>query len=158
MAKKTIFVGADHAGFPLKEALKPELAKLGYKVEDKGATRLELTDDYPDFGAAVAREVSDGKGIGLLACGSAQGVSIVANKFPGVRAVAVMSPEDAKLTREHNDANVLCLSGWNTPPAKAKAIAKVFLGTAASKEARHRRRVGKIAAIERKTMKPARKR
>lgn len=153
MAKKTVFIGADHAGFPLKEELVPYLEKLGYKVVDKGAAKLDLKDDYPDFGGAVAREVSLGKGVGILVCGSAQGVSIVANKYPRVRAVAVMSAEEAKLTREHNDANALCLSGWNTPLPQAKAIVKSFLGTSASKEPRHRRRVRKIGEIEKKTMK-----
>jgi len=150
--KKTVYIGADHAGFPLKEQLATYVRSLGYKVVDKGAAELDLKDDYPDFGYAVASAVSAGKGIGILTCGSAQGVCMVANKLRGVRAAAVFSIDEARLVREHNDANVLCLSGWNTDPRKAKGIVKVFLETAASKEARHRRRVLKISKIEGKTM------
>jgi ribose 5-phosphate isomerase B len=149
---KQVFIGADHAGFSLKQALKPYLARLGYRVVDKGAMELEPKDDYPDFGYAVARAVANGRGAGILVCGSAQGVCMVANKVRGVRAAAVCLERDARLAREHNDANVLCLSGWNLPPAKARKIANIFLTTPFSKEARHARRLKKIAKIERLTM------
>ena len=146
-----IFVGSDHAGFKLKENLKPYLEKLGYEVEDVGNTKFVKNDDYPTFafrlGKKVARVKSKGS-LGILFCGSSHGMSIAANKVRGVRAVSVNNVGDARKTREHNDANVLALSGWNLSQVKARNILKAWLNTTFSKAKRHRRRVGKIKRFE----------
>ncbi|MEM4263337.1 MAG: ribose 5-phosphate isomerase B [Candidatus Woesearchaeota archaeon] len=145
-----IYLGADHAGFKLKEAVKNYLKKEKHDITDKGNTKLVMTDDYPDYAYKVAKAVAESKGkaMGILFCGSSHGICIAANKVKGIRAVAVANERDAKLTREHNDANVLCLSGWNTPPAKAKKIIRVWLKTEFTYEPRHVRRIKKILLIE----------
>lgn len=144
----TIYLGADHAGFKLKEKIKKILEKKGYKVLDQGALKFVKTDDYPDFATKVAQKIKKDDDRGILVCGSSQGVCIAANKFKGVRAVAVSNTRDAKLTREHNDANVLCLSGWNTTTEKAEKIINTWLKTEFSKEPRHVRRVRKINKLD----------
>lgn len=138
----TIHLGADHAGFQLKEKLKKVLAKK-YAVKDHGALRFDKDDDYPDFAAKVARAVQKG-GKGVLICGSAEGICIAANKFKKIRAVAVWTLENARLSRAHNDANVLCLSGWQLTPAKAEKIALTWLSTPFSGAERHKRRIAKL--------------
>ena len=144
-----IYLGSDHAGFTLKQAVKKILDGLGETYEDLGNALEDPTDDYPDYafkvGEAVAKK-SDSYGI--LVCGSAQGVCIAANKVQGVRAVYVASPAEAQKTREHNDANVLCLSGWNQTPDEARTIIAMFLGTRFTGEERHVRRIEKISAYE----------
>ena len=149
-----VFIGADHAGFKLKEHLKKFLAKKGYSVKDLGNKKLDSKDDYPDFAYRVAKAVSKSKGKGedkgVLCCGSAEGMCIAANKVKGVRAVAVWSLQNAKLSRQHNDANVLCLGGWQLGKAKAEKIVLAWLKTKFSGIARHKRRIKKISAIERK--------
>jgi ribose 5-phosphate isomerase B len=145
---KTIFIGADHAGFKLKQELKRFLDQHGYKVVDKGAAELDPQDDYPKFAHAVAKEVSAGKGMGILACGSAEGICVAANKVKGVRAVPVWTLRNARLSREHNDANVLCLSGWELSPSRAKKIVKLWLDTKFSGAERHVRRLKQIERIE----------
>lgn len=144
-----IYIGADHAGFKLKEAMKKYLLRLGHGFEDLGNRKYEEHDDYPVFAAAVGKTVAKTKSIGILFCGSSQGMSIAANKIKGVRAVAVNNVVDAKFTRLHNDANVLCLSGWNTSTATAQKIIKTWLTTKFSDVARHRRRVEMIKRLER---------
>jgi len=143
-----IFIGADHAGYKLKEKLKRWLAEQGHKVTDVGAHVLDKKDDYPVYAYKAAKAVAGGKGKGILLCGSAEGVCIAANKVKGVRAVAVWSVQNAKLSRKHNDANVLCLSGWELSPAQAKKIVKAWLKTAFTAKARHARRLKEIARIE----------
>jgi ribose 5-phosphate isomerase B len=145
---KTVFIGADHAGFNLKQELRRFLEHLGYKVVDVGAYALEPADDYPFFAYKVAKAVAQGKVLGILACGSAEGICIAANKVKGVRAVPVWSLRNARLSREHNDANVLCLSGWEIAPARAKKIVKTWLETAFSGAERHVRRLKQIEKIE----------
>jgi RpiB/LacA/LacB family sugar-phosphate isomerase len=154
-----IYIGADHAGYKLKERMKPFLEKLGYTVIDKGNTKLQKTDDYPDYGYKVAKEVAKNKSKGILFCGSAEGICIVANKVKGIRAVAVRDTILAKLSRSHNDANILCLPGGDMkepkpslklPDTKAKQIIKTWLSTPFSNAPRHKRRIKKISAIERK--------
>jgi RpiB/LacA/LacB family sugar-phosphate isomerase len=144
-----IFIGADHAGYKLKEKLKRWLAEQGHKVTDVGARTLDKNDDYPIYAYKVAKAVARGKGKGILLCGSAEGVCIAANKVKGVRAVAVWTVQNAKLGRKHNDANVLCLSGWDLSPAQAKKIVKSWLKTAFTAKARHVRRLKEITRIER---------
>ncbi len=144
---KLVHIGADHAGFALKEHLKKFLKKKGYEAKDYGAYKFVKTDDYPDYGAKVARAVQKGEK-GILVCGSAEGICIVANKFKGIRAVAVWTLQNAKLSRQHNDANILCLSGWQLPKKTAEKIALTWLKTPFSGEKRHVRRIKKITALE----------
>ncbi|MEM2916001.1 MAG: ribose 5-phosphate isomerase B [Candidatus Woesearchaeota archaeon] len=145
---KTVHIGADHAGFKLKQELKKFLDHAGYRVVDEGAFELNPQDDYPVYAYKVAKAVSKGKGMGILICGSAEGVSIAANKVKGIRAVAVWTLCNARLSRQHNDANVLCLSGWELSLNHAKKIAKLWLETKFSGEERHKRRLEEIKRIE----------
>ena len=147
---KTVYVGADHAGFKLKERMKKFLQKLGYRVVDLGNKKLEPKDDYPDYGYKVAKAVAKTGNKGILFCGSSEGVCIVANKIKRIRAVPVMNVKVAKKSREDDDANILCLSGWFAKPEKAKKIIKTWLKTEFSGAKRHVRRIGKIGEIERK--------
>ena len=146
---KIIYVGADHAGFKLKEKIKPYLEKLGYQVKDFGNWVFDKKDDYPDFAHKVALAVKKTKNPGILFCGSSEGMCIAANKVKGIRAVSIDSVKLAKKTRTDDDANVLCLSGWYLKPDLAKKIIKVWLGTKFSKAKRHVRRLNKIKRIER---------
>lgn len=144
-----IYLGSDHAGFELKQAVKGWLESIEEPYEDKGNAVLDPADDYPDFGFAVAEAVRDDfGGKGILVCGSAQGVCIAANKVAGVRAVAARTAEEARLAREHNNANVLCLSGWKQSLEDAKPVIEAFLRTPFSDEERHHRRVDKITNYE----------
>ena len=150
--KLTVSIGADHAGFVMKKRLAAYLKTLRVSVVDRGAKKLLPKDDYPDYAYRVAKDVATRHARGILVCGSAQGVCMVANKVRGVRAATLGTVHDARLTREHNDANVLCLSGWGLPLDQAKAIVRAFLETPYSGETRHERRLRKLAIIERKTM------
>lgn len=143
-----VYLGADHAGFKLKEQIKRFLDECGFPYEDLGALKLNKNDDYPIYAAKVGKKVASEKTFGLLFCGSSYGICIAANKIKGVRAVTVSDVESARLTRLHNDANVLCLSGWNTSLSKAEKIVKVFLTTMFSKEGRHARRINEIKHLE----------
>ena len=145
---KTVAVGADHGGFPMKEELKNFLAELGHRVHDFG-TNSESAVDYPDFAHAVARAVADGTvDVGIVIDGAGVGSAMTANKVPGVRAAACYSIEVARNSREHNDANVLTLGSKTITSAEMRDIVKAWLGTELSED-RHRKRVGKIEAIER---------
>lgn len=146
--KPTVYLGADHAGFKLKQELKRFLQQQGYRVVDVGAHELDPADDYPTYAYPVAQAVSQGKGLGILACGSAEGICIAANKVRGVRAVPVWTLRNARLSREHNDANVLCLSGWELPASKAKKLVKTWLETEFSGAERHVRRLREIERME----------
>jgi len=141
-----VYIGADHAGFKLKQTLK-QFLKKDYRVLDVGAKKFNKTDDYPDFAKKVAKKIKKG-GKGILICGSAEGICIAANKFKGIRAVAVWTKTNARLSRQHNDANILCLSGWQLPLNKAKAISKLWLNTKFENEPRHIRRINKIKRFE----------
>ena len=147
MEQKTVHIGADHAGFALKEHLKKCLQKKKYNVIDHGAKKLVKTDDYPDYAAKVAKSVHK-KDMGILVCGSAEGICIAANKVKGIRAVPVWTLQNAKLSRQHNDANILCLSGWELSPKKAEQIVLTWLKTPFSQEKRHIRRINKIKRLE----------
>lgn len=153
----TLYLGADHAGFELKEQLKQYLQKKGYAVHDFGAWEYDKNDDYPDYAIPVAEMAVSKKGKGIIVCGSAEGVCIAANKVKGARAVAAFDAASAKLTRSHNDANVLCLAGGKMARkvkgvgltlAKAKQIVDAWLKTDFSHEARHLRRLRKIQHYE----------
>jgi ribose 5-phosphate isomerase B len=145
---KTIAVGADHGGYPMKEELRSFLTELGHRVHDFG-TNSESAVDYPDFAHAVARAVSEGSAdVGIVIDGAGVGSAMTANKVPGVRAAACYSVEVAKNSREHNGANVLTLGSKTISSAQMRDIVRAWLGTDLTEE-RHRKRVGKIEAIER---------
>lgn len=136
-------IGADHAGYEMKQALIADLISLGYEIEDVGTHSTESTD-YPDYAHPVAREVSEGIAErGVLLCGTGLGMSYAANRHPGVRAAVVWSPEVAKLSREHNDANVLVLPARCIDLETARAILHTWLVTPFA-GGRHQRRVDKI--------------
>jgi ribose 5-phosphate isomerase B len=143
MTREIIIIGADHAGYPLKETLKPLLERMGFDVTDAG-TDSESPVDYPDVGGSVGKAVSTGLfRRGILICGSGVGMSIVANRFPGVRAALCLDPETARLSRMHNDANLLVLAGRKTAISTAEAIVETWL-TTPFEAGRHQRRVEKI--------------
>src|SRR5918911_1283908 len=129
MSKKRVAVGSDHAGYEAKERAKRALGELGAEVVDKGTDSLSSVD-YPDFGAAVGRAVAAGEvERGVLICGSGIGISIAANKVPGVRAALCWNEETARLARQHNDANVLCIGARFIPPEEAAQMIRVFMET-----------------------------
>src|SRR6266404_865978 len=139
----TVAIGADHAGYDLKEALKQHLQKRGVSVSDVGASSKEATD-YPDYAQAVANSVALRQAeFGLLICTTGIGMSITANKVPGIRAALVGDEETAALARQHNNANVLCLAGKMTAAEEAKKIVDAFLN-ARFEGGRHERRVHKM--------------
>lgn len=143
-----IAIGSDHAGFELKEAVKQQLEAEGHEVEDVGTDSTESTD-YPPFAAKAAGLVADGKAErGVLVCGSGNGVMIVANKIDGIRAVNAHDSDEAEMSRRHNNANVVTLSGQRLSPEEAALIVDRFLATDFD-GGRHERRVGGIADVER---------
>lgn len=147
MTAEKIIIGADHAGFALKEALQPCLARLGLASTDIGTDTANPVD-YPDIGCRVAAGVSGGAfARGILICGSGVGMTIVANKYPRVRAALCLDEETAELSRRHNDTNILCLAGRKTDPEKAEKIIETWLKTA-FEGGRHNRRIEKIRDIE----------
>jgi ribose 5-phosphate isomerase B len=142
-----IAIGADHAGYPLKETIKSHLLDLGFTVDDVGTDRAAAVD-YPDFAAAVAgRVVSGASDRGILICGTGIGMAMAANKVHGVRAAPAGDLESARLAREHNDANILTLGARITPADLALSIVRLFLETPFA-GGRHQRRVDKIMALE----------
>lgn len=156
---KIVYLGADHAGFHLKEKVKKWLEKQGIPYKDLGNIFYDPDDDYPDFASRVGRAVVKQKTNGLLFCGSAEGICIAANKIPGIRAVAVWDVRMAKQSRLHNDANILCLSGGGTLKKvsglglsleQAQKIIRVWLATPFSGAARHVRRINKLKQLEKK--------
>lgn len=145
-----IALGADHAGFALKEDIRKALADLGLTVEDFGTGSTESVD-YPDFAERVARGVAGGQfDRGILVCGTGIGMAITANKVPGIRAATVTDVEMARLSREHNDANVLAIGGRLLDRKRALEIVRTFLETPFAGD-RHQRRIDKIKDLESKT-------
>jgi ribose 5-phosphate isomerase B len=143
-----IAVGADHAGYLLKEHLKQTLVRLGHDVEDFG-THSEQTVDYPPICAAVGRAVVSGRfERGVIIGGSGQGEQIAANKVPGIRAALCHDLFTARLSRQHNDANVLTMGGRIVAPALADEILGVWLATT-FEGGRHQRRIDQLAELER---------
>ena len=149
MPTKKIVLGSDHAGFELKEEIKKYLKELGYEYEDLG-THSKEPCDYPETAFKVAKQVIKTNSRGILMCGSGLGEVIVANKVKGIRAANCFNEYTAKMSREHNDSNILCLGSRVLKPNEAKNITKIFLETEFSKEERHRRRVKQITQIEEK--------
>ena len=142
-----IAIAADHAGFALKEKLRRRLAEDGHQVVDFGADSAESCD-YPDFAEPVAREVAQGRSErGILVCSSGIGMAMAANKVAGIRAAPVRSAEEARLTREHNDANVLTLGAKYFDEPHAIEAIECFLHTEFA-GGRHARRVAKLAQLE----------
>lgn len=151
MPQQTIYIGADHAGWELKEKLEISLKKQGYIVVDKGDATFIKDDDYPDYGYAVAKAVTnDSESLGVLLCGNAQGVCITANKVKGVRAATGFNDYAAKSSRQDDHSNILCLPARLLSLQEAEKILLVWLHTNVSKEERHLRRLKKLQAIEEK--------
>ena len=159
-----IFIGADHAGFALKEHVKKFLDQKKVAYQDLGNTILDKNDDYPDFSFSVAVAVAKQKNsIGLLFCGSAQGACITANKVKGIRAAEARNVKEGWLARAHDDVNVLCLPGGQqlqktarglgVSPVAAQKIITAWLSASFPAAARHARRVAKIKKIEQKNFK-----
>lgn len=147
-----VYLGTDHAGFELKEHIKEFLTQNNYEVEDCGAATFDPDDDYPDFIAPAADGVARNPEMdrGIIFGGSGQGEAIVANKCKGIRA-AVYNTENlelVKLSRIHNDANVLSIGARFVSVENAKEAVKLFLDTAYTAEERHERRIHKIADLE----------
>ena len=144
-----IAVGADHAGFTMKEDLVRQLRKLGYDVLDVGAHSIETSDDYPDFAEAVGKAFVEGKADrGILICGSGVGVSIAANKIPGIRAGICHDTYSAHQGVEHDNMNVLVLGSRIIGLELAHELVRAFLAAQFSGEERHRRRLAKVDALE----------
>jgi ribose 5-phosphate isomerase B len=141
-----IAVGSDHAGFELKAAVLRELRARGAKVSDCG-TLSPASCDYPDFAAKVATAVASGAADrGVLICGTGQGMCMTANRFPGVRAALVYDEPSARITRQHNDANVICLGGRVLAEPEAVRLLGLWLETPFEGD-RHLRRVRKIDSV-----------
>jgi len=142
-----LYVGADHAGFELKEELVSFLRAEGYEVEDKGAHTFEALDDYPDFIRPVAEAVAqDEQARGIILGGSGQGEAMCANRVKGVRAVVYYggAVDIVVLSREHNNANILSLGARFIETDEAKEVVKLWLATPFSGEEKHARRIGKL--------------
>lgn len=142
-----IAIAADHAGFVLKEELRHKLMRDGHEVADFG-TDSEESCDYPDFAQSVAREVAQGRSDrGILVCGTGIGMAMAANKVTGARAAPAQYDEEVRLSRAHNDANILTLGARFVAPERATQMVDVFLNTE-FEGGRHSRRLAKIAKME----------
>ena len=142
-----IYIASDHAGFELKKKLKTFLASLAYEVEDKGAFKFDKDDDYPDFVKYVAEAVSiDSESKGIILGGSGQGEAMCANRIKGVRACEFYGGdlEVVKVSREHNNANILSLGAKFISEAEAQKVVKIFFETKFSGDERHVRRINKF--------------
>ena len=139
-----IAIASDHGGFDLKESVKKHLSERGFEVKDFG-TYDKNSCDYPDFGRAAAEAVASGEcEKGIVICTTGIGISIVANKVPGIRCALCSETTTARLTREHNDANVLAMGGGMTGELLGNEIVDVFLDTPFSGLEKHARRISKI--------------
>lgn len=154
-----VALGADHAGFDMKQMLLEHLTSLGHEVLDLGADNAEPSD-YPDFAEAVGAAVVEGRADrGVLVCGSGVGATVAANKLPGIRAGLCHDTYSAHQGVEHDDMNVLVLGSRVIGPALARELVGAFLGASFSDEERYRRRLAKVAALEDREARPgARKR
>ncbi len=144
-----IFIGSDHGGFNLKEKIKEVFLPLGYEFEDMGTNSVESCD-YPVYAEAVSRKVLETNGRGILVCGTGIGMSIAANKFKGIRASHCTDTFSARMTREHNNSNILCLGERITGQDLAIDIVKIWLETPFSNGERHTKRLNLIEEIENK--------
>jgi len=147
-----IVIGSDHAGFALKNAIGDVIRALGHEVLDVGAYN-ENPSDYPDFAEAVGRAILDGKSErGVLVCGSGVGVSVAANKIPGIRAAVCHDTYSAHQGVEHDDMNVIVFGSRIIGSKLAEDLVRAYLGASFTKEARHVRRLEKVKAIEAKAL------
>lgn len=143
-----VAIGCDHGGYDCKEVIVSHLKERGFEVEDFG-TYDKKSVDYPIYGEKVARAVAAGEADrGIVVCTTGIGISITANKIPGIRCALCSETTSARLTREHNDANVLALGGAFTGPLLATEIVDVFLDTEFSGLEKHARRIAQIAGLE----------
>lgn len=143
-----VAVGADHAGVRLKDELISFIESLGHQVEDLGCNCTDSVD-YPDYAIAVCEKVTQGEADkGILICGTGIGMTIAANKVPGIRRALVHDLFSAKATREHNDSNVLAMGERVIGPGVAQEIIRIWLETEFSQGERHQNRVSKVKAIE----------
>jgi ribose 5-phosphate isomerase B len=150
---RIIILASDHAGFKLKEAVKSFLQEKGYNIEDVGARKFADGDDYPEYMVKAAKKISmdmKGEKKAIIFGGSGQGEAMVANRFPGVRAAVWYgdNTEILKLSREHNDANVLSIGARFVSEESAKEAVALWLETPFSGEERHQRRIEEIDSIE----------
>jgi ribose 5-phosphate isomerase B len=146
-----IAIGADHAGFTMKEEITALLRELGHDVVDLGAHKHDPSDDYPDFAEAVGNAIIEGKAErGVLICGSGVGVSVAVNKIPGIRAAVCHDAYSAHQGVEHDNMNVLVLGSRIIGSELARELVRSYLGAQFSGEDRHRRRLAKVDAIERR--------
>ncbi|MBI5022881.1 MAG: RpiB/LacA/LacB family sugar-phosphate isomerase [Candidatus Magasanikbacteria bacterium] len=141
-----IYLGADHAGFELKEKIKDFLKLNEYLPEDLTPGPIDPQDDYPDAAAKVAAKVLETGGLGILICGSGNGICMAANKIKGIRAALGYNTRAGKLAREHLNANILCLAGSVLQSDYAQAITRHFLETPFSEDERHKRRIEKLGS------------
>ncbi len=152
-----IAVAGDHAGVPLNEQVIAELRRLGHAVTDLGTHDASKPDDYPDYAAALAREIVEGRcERGILICGSGVGASVAANKIKGIRAGLAHDTYSAHQGVEHDDMNVLCLGARVVGPALALDLVRAFVAASFTGEERHRRRLAKITALEDHGLEPQR--
>lgn len=143
-----IVMGSDHAGYRLKDEIKPLIESLGHEVIDVGCN-CEDSVDYPDYALEVCNKIVAGDADkGILICGTGIGMTIAANKIPGIRCALVHDTFSAKATREHNDSNVLAMGERIIGPGLAQDIVKLWLETEFSEAERHQNRVNKVKAIE----------
>lgn len=144
-----IYIGADHRGFELKEELKRRMDADGLEYEDMGNENLDPADDYVDYAQAVGQAVAeDSDSKGVLICGSGVGVDMAANKVKGVRSCLVFDEKRAAQSREHEDANIICLASDVLIADTAYEMVKTFLNTAFTGEERHIRRINKLKELE----------
>jgi len=143
-----IALGCDHGALALKNALIPHLEKLGHEVKDYGTYTLDSCD-YPDFAAAAAKAVAAGEcDKGIVLCTTGIGVSITANKVPGIRCALLSDVVSARMTREHNDTNMMAIGAGMVGQLQALQIVDTWLGTEFSHDERHQRRIDKMMALE----------
>lgn len=156
-----IYIGADHGGFKLKEKVKEWLSEWGYEYQDLGNRSYDKHDDYPQYAIAVAEKVAHDEGAGkvypqpwkdrskgILICRSSAGMVIAANKVKGAKAVSIFDEQAAIHSREHNDTNIIAISGDNINKEQVKKILEVWLQTEFSGEERHKRRIKQIEEYE----------
>ncbi len=150
-----IAIAADHNGFDLKQQLVTDLRASGHQVADLGADGTDGADDYPDFAQRVCEAIREGRAErAVVVCGSGVGITVAANKFPGIRAGMCHDLYSARQGVEHDDMNVLCLGSRVVTVDLARELVKEFLAARFSNEERHARRLSKVKAIEARFMKP----
>ncbi len=148
-----VYIGSDHGGFELKKSLVSFLKKNNYNIVDMGPYEYDQDDDYPDYAEKVCKEIIVGGGRGILICKYSHGVTIAANKMPGIYASTCWNEESAKMAKNDGNINVLCLSGMLTKPDEAEKIVHTWLTSPFSDHERHTRRINKIKHIEKRHFK-----